>query len=233
MHRDLKLSNLLFTHKVGPPPSCSPPPLLLLSSLFIGFGRVWCLCGHVWVGCGTRTAARPGRGACAGGRRSRLGPHSAFDAPPSLPVSARPPLQGCLKLCDYGLARCFQPWEESYTPGVVTLWYRCAAGRAEGSLCLGVEGKCGWGSRGVPGGWGWGAGPAGPALLSQQACSPWPCRQARRRRRRWWCRAPEVLLGAEAYTEAVDLWSCGCILAELLKGDPLFPGRTGGLCWAP
>ncbi|KAL4422316.1 hypothetical protein ABPG75_008513 [Micractinium tetrahymenae] len=69
---------------------------------------------------------------------------------------------GQLKLCDYGLARYFQPWEEAYTPGVVTLWYR----------------------------------------------------------------APEVLLGAEHYTEAVDLWSCGCILAELLRNDPLFPGRT-------
>lgn len=40
-------------------------------------------------------------------------------------------------------------------------------------------------------------------------------------------RAPEVLLGAEQYTEAVDLWSVGCILAELLRNDPLFPGRTG------
>ncbi|KAI7842421.1 hypothetical protein COHA_004060 [Chlorella ohadii] len=69
---------------------------------------------------------------------------------------------GELKLCDYGLARYFQPWEESYTPGVVTLWYR----------------------------------------------------------------APEVLLGTEQYTEAIDMWSCGCILAELLRGEPLFPGRT-------
>ena len=41
-------------------------------------------------------------------------------------------------------------------------------------------------------------------------------------------RAPEVLLGAEQYTEAIDMWSCGCILAELLRNDPLFPGRTGG-----
>lgn len=31
---------------------------------------------------------------------------------------------GQLKLCDYGLARYFQPWDEAYTPGVVTLWYR-------------------------------------------------------------------------------------------------------------
>ena len=37
-----------------------------------------------------------------------------------------------------------------------------------------------------------------------------------------------MLLGAEQYTEAIDMWSCGCIFAELLKNDPLFPGRTGG-----
>lgn len=37
-----------------------------------------------------------------------------------------------------------------------------------------------------------------------------------------------MLLGAESYTEAIDLWSCGCIFAELLRNDPLFPGRTGG-----
>lgn len=45
-------------------------------------------------------------------------------------------------------------------------------------------------------------------------------------------RAPEVLLGAEQYTEAIDMWSCGCILAELLRNDPLFPGRTGGFARA-
>lgn len=31
---------------------------------------------------------------------------------------------GQLKLCDFGLARYFAPYEEAYTPGVVTLWYR-------------------------------------------------------------------------------------------------------------
>ena len=31
---------------------------------------------------------------------------------------------GCLKLCDYGLARYFKAYEEAYTPKVVTLWYR-------------------------------------------------------------------------------------------------------------
>ena len=32
--------------------------------------------------------------------------------------------EGCLKLCDYGLARYFKAYEEAYTPKVVTLWYR-------------------------------------------------------------------------------------------------------------
>lgn len=40
-----------------------------------------------------------------------------------------------------------------------------------------------------------------------------------------WYRAPELLLGARAYTTAVDMWSVGCIFAELLQKEPLFPGR--------
>lgn len=30
----------------------------------------------------------------------------------------------------------------------------------------------------------------------------------------------------EAYTEAIDMWACGCIMGELLKHEPLFPTRT-------
>ena len=41
-----------------------------------------------------------------------------------------------------------------------------------------------------------------------------------------WYRAPEGLVSSEHYTEAVDVWSVGCILAELLSGEPLFRGRT-------
>lgn len=40
------------------------------------------------------------------------------------------------------------------------------------------------------------------------------------------CRAPEVLLGLDTYTEAIDMWSVGCIMAELLKHEPLFPAKT-------
>ncbi|VDK17566.1 unnamed protein product [Anisakis simplex] len=41
-----------------------------------------------------------------------------------------------------------------------------------------------------------------------------------------WYRAPELLFGSTKYTPKVDLWSCGCILAELLNGAPLFAGRN-------
>ncbi|GMH11328.1 hypothetical protein Nepgr_013169 [Nepenthes gracilis] len=41
-----------------------------------------------------------------------------------------------------------------------------------------------------------------------------------------WYRAPELLLGATDYGVGVDLWSAGCILAELLAGRPIMPGRT-------
>ena len=39
-----------------------------------------------------------------------------------------------------------------------------------------------------------------------------------------WYRAPEVILNASEYTKAVDIWSIGCIAAELLGRTPLFPG---------
>ncbi|KAL5997655.1 hypothetical protein ACLOJK_008585 [Asimina triloba] len=41
-----------------------------------------------------------------------------------------------------------------------------------------------------------------------------------------WYRPPELLLGATDYGVAVDLWSAGCILAELYAGKPIMPGRT-------
>lgn len=41
-----------------------------------------------------------------------------------------------------------------------------------------------------------------------------------------WYRAPEILLGCDAYTSAVDMWACGCIFGELLLQEPLMPGKT-------
>jgi len=40
-----------------------------------------------------------------------------------------------------------------------------------------------------------------------------------------WYRAPEIMLSFKLYTKSVDIWAVGCILAELISGRPLFPGR--------
>jgi len=40
-----------------------------------------------------------------------------------------------------------------------------------------------------------------------------------------WYRAPELLLSCAEYTSAIDVWSVGCIFAELLGRKPLFPGK--------
>lgn len=40
-----------------------------------------------------------------------------------------------------------------------------------------------------------------------------------------WYRAPELLLGSTTYNELIDIWSIGCIIAELITRKPLFPGK--------
>ncbi|KAF4518815.1 hypothetical protein B566_EDAN008144 [Ephemera danica] len=41
-----------------------------------------------------------------------------------------------------------------------------------------------------------------------------------------WYRAPEILIGSTRYTKGIDMWSLGCILAEMLLERPLFPGGS-------
>ncbi|KAF9976149.1 Cyclin-dependent kinase catalytic subunit [Actinomortierella ambigua] len=41
-----------------------------------------------------------------------------------------------------------------------------------------------------------------------------------------WYRAPEILLGSRHYSTAVDMWSVGCIFAEMVLKKPLFPGDS-------
>ncbi|CAO3635428.1 unnamed protein product [Cunninghamella echinulata] len=41
-----------------------------------------------------------------------------------------------------------------------------------------------------------------------------------------WYRAPELLLGGKEYTTAIDMWSIGCIFAEMINNEPLFAGRS-------
>ncbi|ENN77478.1 hypothetical protein D910_07354 [Dendroctonus ponderosae] len=41
-----------------------------------------------------------------------------------------------------------------------------------------------------------------------------------------WYRAPEILIANRRYTKGIDMWSLGCILAEMCIGKPLFPGSS-------
>lgn len=40
-------------------------------------------------------------------------------------------------------------------------------------------------------------------------------------------RAPELIFGATNYTTKIDVWSAACVMAELIVGQPLFPGDSG------
>lgn len=40
-------------------------------------------------------------------------------------------------------------------------------------------------------------------------------------------RAPELIFGATDYTTAIDIWSAACVTAEMILGQPLFPGESG------
>ncbi|KNE72630.1 CMGC/CDK protein kinase, variant [Allomyces macrogynus ATCC 38327] len=42
-----------------------------------------------------------------------------------------------------------------------------------------------------------------------------------------WYRAPDVLMGSRQYSTSIDIWSAGCIFAEMATGRPLFAGSTG------
>ncbi len=41
-----------------------------------------------------------------------------------------------------------------------------------------------------------------------------------------WYRAPELLVGDTQYGPPVDVWAIGCLFAELLTGQPLWPGKS-------
>ncbi|XP_032443609.1 mitogen-activated protein kinase 1-like [Xiphophorus hellerii] len=40
-----------------------------------------------------------------------------------------------------------------------------------------------------------------------------------------WYRAPEIMLNSKGYSKSIDMWSVGCILAEMLSNKPIFPGK--------
>ena len=46
-------------------------------------------------------------------------------------------------------------------------------------------------------------------------------------------RAPELIFGATDYTTAIDIWSVGCVLAELLLGQVLHKHQVSHFTWTP
>ncbi len=149
---------------------------------------------------------------------------------------------GIVKLADFGLARTYQEKTDArLTNRVITLWYRWvsppahAPPPASSSSCpphtpaLPLDSACGQ------------LGPPHGAALARGGCarSRVPSLHALARR------PPELLLGAERYGPEVDMWSVGCIFAELLvrlgmggrMGGALRPGALpptplGGPAWA-
>jgi len=106
--------------------------------------------------------------------------------------------RGQLKLADFGLARTYR------------------------------QDASGGGGGGSGGG---GTGPNGTPNASSSSTSAPAAQQGRPFTNRvitLWYRPPELLLGATRYGPEVDMWSVGCICAELLLGKPLFAGAEEG-----
>jgi len=40
-----------------------------------------------------------------------------------------------------------------------------------------------------------------------------------------WYRAPEIMVNSKGYSQSIDMWSVGCILAEMVSNRPIFPGK--------
>ena len=71
--------------------------------------------------------------------------------------------------------------------------------------------------------------PAGHVLYLFLICSAYPTPLVSMfNRLRSHC-STELLLGAESYGFAIDIWSGGCVLAEMIAGDPVFKGEEIGM----
>ncbi|PFH35696.1 putative cell-cycle-associated protein kinase CDK [Besnoitia besnoiti] len=126
--------------------------------------------------------------------------------------------QGVCKVADFGLSRCFGcPIVSACVPPSVT---PPASSPAEPSKEAeqGVQGSNEGGTRGEKAQASEKAG-AAPVAVSRKELMTAKVVTL-------WYRPPELLYGADRYGDAVDMWSVGCIMAELLTGSPLFPGTN-------
>lgn len=63
---------------------------------------------------------------------------------------------------------------------------------------------------------------AAPKIASNQSDRPTLTEYVATR----WYRAPELLVGDVYYTTKIDIWAIGCVTAELMRGEPVWPGKT-------
>nr|XP_049702131.1 cyclin-dependent kinase-like 1 isoform X1 [Helicoverpa armigera]XP_049702142.1 cyclin-dependent kinase-like 1 isoform X1 [Helicoverpa armigera] len=116
---------------------------------------------------------------------------------------------GVVKLCDLGFARALAAPGEPYTEYVATRWYRApellVAEHRSVHLNTGVVKLC----------------DLGFARALAAPGEPYTEYVATR-----WYRAPELLVAEHRYGPEVDIWAIGCLFAEMLTGDPLFPGDS-------
>ncbi|PSC69602.1 cyclin-dependent kinase 20 [Micractinium conductrix] len=120
-------------------------------------------------------------------------------APSNLLVSR----EGALKLADFGQARRL-PGARPLPPAALL-----PAGDQLGELANGISGSGGDA-----------ADDALTAAAPPGSLTPGACLCTR------WYKAPELLFNGRDYGAGVDMWSAGCIIAELLTGRPLFPGGS-------
>lgn len=109
--------------------------------------------------------------------------------------------RGELKICDFGLSRQYGSLLKPYTQPVVTLWYRYVISQHKISQTphAFLHHDLTWHSH---------------IYNDNSLFAPYNYR------------APELLLGAKEYSTAIDMWSLGCIMAELLSKEPLFTGKS-------
>ncbi len=41
-----------------------------------------------------------------------------------------------------------------------------------------------------------------------------------------WYRPPELILGRDDYDKSIDIWAIGCVIAEMIDGEPVFGGEN-------
>lgn len=134
---------------------------------------------------------------------------------PSVPALAEPQVRGYARMLLRGLAYLHDDLHIVHLdikPENLLVAYDPATGRSTLKICdFGSSAHYGQSRTAAPPGLLPSAGAQTPEVREPQAVT-------------LWYRAPELLYGATQYDTAVDMWSCGCVVAELMTRRPLFQG---------